>query len=184
MTAAASSAAESKAKSADSKLSPALLAAREHTRMVAKWGAINVPGMDQRRAEAIGLQPMIKQIGYSTNTQELPPVLRTPGDAARFVRRTAELLLHSCEVWKQIEINCRETNNYYKELLTTARVHEEAFRTAADILSKIMERPGLLSVCSPEHGWVASAWQTKRSIRGVRSASSRRRRWPSPSCWM
>ena len=151
MTAAASSAAESKAKSADSKLSPALLAAREHTRMVAKWGAINVPGMDQRRAEAIGLQPMIKQIGYSTNTQELPPVLRTPGDAARFVRRTAELLLHSCEVWKQIEINCRETNNYYKELLTTARVHEEAFRTAADILSKIMERPGLLSVLSLIH---------------------------------
>ena len=136
----------SRAPGADSKISPALLAAREHTRLVAKWGAINVPGLDQKRAEAIGLKPMVKKIGYATNTQELPPVLRDPGNCARYVRRTAELLLQASTVWKEIEINCRDTNQYYKELLTTARVHEEAFRTAADILSKIMQRPGLLSV--------------------------------------
>ena len=130
----------------DAGLSPALVAAREHTRMVAKWGAIHVDGMDQHRAEAIGLQPLVKQIGYATNTQELPLCLRDPGNSARFVRRTAELLLQNCTVWKEIEINCRETNAYYKEQLTVARVHEEAFRTAADILGKIQARLGLLKV--------------------------------------
>ena len=130
----------------DAGLSPALVAAREHTRMVAKWGAIHVDGMDQHRAEAIGLQPLVKQIGYATNTQELPLCLRDPGNSARFVRRTAELLLQNCTVWKEIEINCRETNAYYKEQLTVARVHEEAFRTAAEILGKIMARLGLLKV--------------------------------------
>jgi hypothetical protein len=130
----------------DAGLSPALIAAREHTRMVAKWGAVHVDGMDQHRAEAIGLQPLVKKIGYATNTQELPRCLRSEGDAARYIRRTAELLLQNCVVWKEIEINCRETNAYYKEQLTVARVHEEAYRTAAEILAKIMARLGLLKV--------------------------------------
>ena len=130
----------------DAGLSPALIAAREQTRLVARWGAVHVNGMDQKRAEAIGLEPLVKRIGYATNTQELPQCLRDPGNCARFVRRTAELLLQNCSVWKEIEINCRETNAYYKEQLTTARVHEEAFRTAADILGKIQARLGLLKV--------------------------------------
>ena len=130
----------------DAGLSPALIAAREHTHLVAKWGAVRVDGLDQHRAEAIGLQPLVKKIGYATNTQELPPCLRSQGDAARYIRRTAELLLQNCVVWKEIEINCRETNAYYKEQLTVARVHEEAYRTAAEILAKIMARLGLLKV--------------------------------------
>ena len=130
----------------DKGLSPALVAAREHTRLVAKWGAFKVPGLDQHRAEAIGLKPLVKKIGYATPTQELPLNLRDPGNAARYIRRTAELLLQNCTVWKEIEINCRDTNAYYQEQLTTARVHEEAYRTAADILTKIVARPGLLKV--------------------------------------
>ena len=77
----------------DKGLSPALVAAREHTRLVAKWGAFKVPGLDQHRAEAIGLKPLVKKIGYATPTQELPLNLRDPGNAARYIRRTAELLL-------------------------------------------------------------------------------------------
>ena len=56
------------------------------------------------------------------------------------------LCLQNSQHYKAIEINCRETNDHYKQLLTVARVHEEAYRTATEILGKIMARPGLLSV--------------------------------------
>ena len=115
-----------------------LRAAREHTRLVAKWGAVRVDGLDQHRAEAIGLQPLVKKIGYATNTQELPPCLRSQGDAARYIRRTAELLLQNCVVWKEIEINCRETNAYYKEQLTVA---QETLREAEEALASLAVKP-------------------------------------------
>ena len=73
-------------------------------------------------------------------------MLLNEGTIARYCRRTAELMLQSSEFWEQIELKTRDTNTYYKELLTNSRVQEEAYRTAADILSKIMARPGLLNV--------------------------------------
>ena len=73
-------------------------------------------------------------------------MLTHEGTIARYCRRTAELMLQSSEFWEQIELKTRDTNTYYKELLTSSRVQEEAYRTAADILSKIMARPGLLNV--------------------------------------
>jgi hypothetical protein len=111
-----------------------------------KWGAFDVKGLDPKRAEAIGLQPVVKKIGYGSTSQELPPMLKHEGTIARYCRRTAELMLQSSEFWDQIELKTRDTNSYYKELLTNSRVQEEAYRTAADILAKIMARPGLLNV--------------------------------------
>ena len=73
-------------------------------------------------------------------------MLQNEGTIARYCRRTAELMLQSSEFWEQIELKTRDTNQYYKELLTKSRVQEEAYRTAADILRKIMARPGLLNV--------------------------------------
>jgi len=114
--------------------------------LVVKWGAIEIKGLDSKRAEAIGLQPVVKKIGYGSSSQELPEMLKHSGTIARYCRRTAELMLQSSEFWEQIELKTRDTNMYYKELLTNSRVQEEAYRTAADILSKIMARPGLLNV--------------------------------------
>ena len=124
----------------------AVTQAREHTALLAKWGAHDVDGLDPRRAAAIGLQPAVKKIGHATSSQKLPKHLDHPGSLARFLRRTAELLLQSSGHWKAIEVNTRETHEHYRELLMTTRVNEEAYRTAADIVGKILERPGLLSV--------------------------------------
>uniref|UniRef100_A0A7S0Q436 Uncharacterized protein n=1 Tax=Coccolithus braarudii TaxID=221442 RepID=A0A7S0Q436_9EUKA len=71
-----------------------------------------------------------------------------PGSCARFMRRTAELLLESSERWAQIERDTQECKQYYKELLASSHVNETAFRTAANVLSKIVERPSLLEVWS------------------------------------
>lgn len=116
------------------------------TGLVVKWGAFEVKGLDPKRAEAIGLKPAVRKIGYGSSSSELPPMLQCPGTIARYCRRTAELMLQSSGRWKQIEVNTRETNEHYNELLTLSRVQEEAYRTAADILAKIMERPSLLNV--------------------------------------
>lgn len=110
------------------------------------WGTHDVKGLDQKRAAAIGLEPTVKKIGYASGTQNLPPHFSHPGTLARFLRRTAELMLQSSHRWKQIEMSTRDTNAHYKELLTMSRVQEEAYRTASEILKKILERPGLLSV--------------------------------------
>lgn len=120
--------------------------ARENDALIVKWGAHDVPGLDPKRAQAIGLTPAIKKVGYGSSSQELPPMLVHEGTIARYCRRTAELMLQSSEHWKQIEVNTRETTAYYKQLLTVSRVQEEAYRTAAEILGKIMARPGLLNV--------------------------------------
>jgi hypothetical protein len=131
---------------APSKMTSTLKSNAEANALTVKWGAFDVPGLDPKRAEAIGLQPVIKQIGYGSSSQELPPMLTKEGTIARYCRRTAELMLQSSEFWEQIELKTRDTNQYYKELLTKSRVQEEAYRTAADILRKIMARPGLLNV--------------------------------------
>ena len=120
--------------------------AREADALLVKWGAHPVPGLDPKRAEAIGLTPAICKVGYGSTSQELPPMLMHEGTIARYCRRTGELMLQASEHWKAIEVNTRETNAYYKQLLTVSRVQEEAYRTAADILGKIMARPGLLNV--------------------------------------
>ena len=114
--------------------------------LTVKWGAFDVPGLDPKRAEAIGITPAVKKIGYGSQSQEMPPMLEQEGTIARYCRRTAELMLQSSEHWEQIEIKTRDTNKYYKELLTKSRVQEEAYRTAADILNKILNRPPLLNV--------------------------------------
>mmetsp|Transcript_29394 Transcript_29394/g.56809 ORF Transcript_29394/g.56809 Transcript_29394/m.56809 type:complete len:352 (-) Transcript_29394:784-1839(-) len=111
-----------------------------------KWGPQEINGLDQRRAEAIGLEPAVLEVGYGATPTGLPSLFRDAGTCARFVRRTAELLLENSQRWKQIEINTRETNKYYKELLVTSRVREAAYRVAADLLTKIIERPSLLNV--------------------------------------
>ena len=128
------------------KMASTLKSNAEANALTVKWGAFDIPGLDPKRAEAIGLQPVIKQIGYGSSSQELPPMLLNEGTIARFCRRTAELMLQCSEFWEQIELKTRDTNKYYKELLTKSRVQEEAYRTAADILRKIMARPGLLNV--------------------------------------
>jgi hypothetical protein len=120
--------------------------AREADALLVKWGAHPVPGLDPKRAEAIGLKVAVKRINYGSSSQELLPMFTHEGSIARYCRRTGELMLQASEHWKQIEANTRETNAYYKQLLTVSRVQEEAYRTATDILSKIMARPGLLNV--------------------------------------
>ena len=129
-----------------SKMESTLKSSAEANALTVKWGAFEVKGLDPKRAEAIGLQPVIKKIGYGSSSQELPPMLKDAGTIARYCRRTAELMLQSSEFWEQIELKTRDTNTYYKQLLTKSRVQEEAYRTAADILAKIMARPGLLNV--------------------------------------
>ena len=131
---------------APSKMTSTLKSNAEANALTVKWGAFDVPGLDPKRAEAIRLQPVIKQISYGSSTQEQPPMRTYEGTIARYCRRTAELMLQSSEFWEQIELKTRDTNQYYKELLTKSRVQEEAYRTAADILRKIMARPGLLNV--------------------------------------
>lgn len=128
------------------KMESTLKSTAEADALTVKWGAFEIKGLDPKRAEAIGLQPMVKKVGYGSSSQELPPMLTHEGTIARFNRRTAELMLQASEFWEQIELKTRDTNTYYKELLTSSRVQEEAYRTAADILSKIMARPGLLNV--------------------------------------
>ena len=125
---------------------PAVQAARDHLALTLKWGPHEVKGLDQKRAEAIGLQPMVHKLGPASATTELPPLLRDKGSCARFIRRTGELMLQNSERWRQIEVNTRETNKHYKELLVSSRVREAAFRMAAEILGKILERPGLLNI--------------------------------------
>lgn len=120
--------------------------AAEADALLVKWGAHEIKGLDPKRAEAIGLKPAVRRVGYGSSSQELPAMFTHEGTIARYCRRTAELMLESSEYWQQIEVNTRETNQYYKEILTTSRVQEEAYRTAADILSKIMARPSLLNV--------------------------------------
>ena len=120
--------------------------AREADALLVKWGAHPVPGLDPKRAEAIGLKVAVKRINYGSSSQELLPMFTHEGSIARYCRRTGELMLQASEHWKQIEANTRETNAYYKQLLTVSRVQEEAYRTATDILAKIMARPGLLNV--------------------------------------
>jgi len=118
--------------------------AKRAIELTAKWGAYEVRGLDPKRAEAIGLKPIVMCVGYATG-KTLPPILQDAGPCARFMRRLAELCLQNSKHWKNIEENTRETQKHYKEMLTMARVREEAYRMAADILGKIMERPGLLS---------------------------------------
>ena len=127
---------------APSKMTSTLKSNAEANELTVRWGAFDVPGLDPKRAQAIGLEPAVKKIGYGSSSQELPPMLTHEGTIARYCRRTAELMLQTSEHWEQIELKTRDTNNYYKELLTNSRVQEEAYRTAADILSKIMARPG------------------------------------------
>jgi len=119
---------------------------RGATALLVKWGAHEVRGLDPKRAEAIQLVPAVRRVGYGSTSQELQPMFTHEGTIARYCRRTGELMLQSSEHWKQIEVNTRETNAYYKQLLTVSRVQEEAYRTAAEILGKIMARPGLLNV--------------------------------------
>ena len=114
--------------------------------LTVKWGAFEVKGLDPKRAEAIGLQVFVKKIGYGSSSQELPPFLQNDGTVARYCRRTAELMLQTSEFWEQIELKTRDTNAYYKQILTNSRVQEEAYQTAADILAKILARPSLLNV--------------------------------------
>ena len=78
-------------------------------------GALDVPGLDPKRAQAIGLEPAVKKIGYGSSSQELPPMLTHEGTIARYCRRTAELMLQTSEHWEQIELKSRDTNAYYKE---------------------------------------------------------------------
>mmetsp|Transcript_43459 Transcript_43459/g.86949 ORF Transcript_43459/g.86949 Transcript_43459/m.86949 type:complete len:290 (-) Transcript_43459:17-886(-) len=127
-------------------LTSTLRSSAEADALTIKWGAFEVKGLDPKRAEAIGLQPAIRKVGYGSSSQELPPMLQNEGTIARYCRRTAELMLQSSDHWKQIEINTRETNQYYKQLLTSSRVQEEAYRTAADILRRFLDRPSLLNV--------------------------------------
>ena len=131
---------------APSKMTSTLKSNAEANELTVRWGAFDVPGLDPKRAQAIGLEPAVKKIGYGSSSQELPPMLTHEGTIARYCRRTAELMLQTSEHWEQIELKTRDTNAYYKELLTKSRVQEEAYRTAADILRKIMARPGLLNV--------------------------------------
>lgn len=128
------------------KMESTLKSKAEDNALTVKWGAFDVPGLDPKRAEAIGITPAVKKIGYGSASQEMAPMLQQEGTIARYCRRTAELMLQSSEHWEQIEIKTRDTNKYYKELLTKSRVQEEAYRTAADILNKILLRPGLLNV--------------------------------------
>jgi hypothetical protein len=123
-----------------------LKSSAEGDRLTVKWGAFEIKGLDPKRAEAIGLTPAVRKVGYGSASAEPPPMLQNEGTIARYCRRTAELMLQASEAWKQIEVNTRETNHYYKQLLTNTRVQEEAYRTATDIIRKIMDRPGLLNV--------------------------------------
>ena len=79
-------------------VAPRVLEAQRHIQLTAKWGAMEVKGLDGKRAEAIGLEPLCKnakekpgQIGYASLSQVLPPVLQETGTAARYCRRLAEL---------------------------------------------------------------------------------------------
>jgi len=118
----------------------------DHLAISLKWGTLEVKGLDGKRAEAIGLQPTVHKLGPASANTVLPPILREPGPCARFIRRTAELMLQNSERWRQIELNTRDTNQHYKELLVSSRVREAAYRMAAEILGKILERPGLLNI--------------------------------------
>eukprot|EP00965_Chrysotila_dentata_P186325 6152197-Pleurochrysis_carterae.AAC.2 len=135
-----------KRKSSDMASSNISIQQRQQRAINLKWGPQEINGLDQRRAEAIGLEPAVLEVGYGATPTGLPSLFRDAGTCARFVRRTAELLLENSQRWKQIEINTRETNKYYKELLVTSRVREAAYRVAADLLTKIIERPSLLNV--------------------------------------
>jgi hypothetical protein len=123
-----------------------LKSSAEDDALTVKWGAHEVQGLDPKRAEAIGLKLAIRRVGYGSASTEPPKMLQHEGTIARYCRRTAELMLQSSQYWKDIEVNTRETNAYYKQLLTESRVQEEAYRTATDILAKIVARPQLLNV--------------------------------------
>jgi hypothetical protein len=131
----------------NSKMTSTLRSSAQDDMLTVKWGAFDVPGLDPKRAEAIGLEKAVKKVGYGSASQDaMPLMLQNEGTIARYCRRTAELMLQSSEYWEQIELKTRDTNKYYKSLLTKSRVQEEAYRTAADILNKIVARPGLLNV--------------------------------------
>jgi len=117
--------------------------------LTVKWGAHEVPGLDKHRAEAVGMSPTVLKVGYSSGAaviKHLPVLLQHAGSNARSLRRTAEIMLQNSKRWKEIEVATKETSQHYKQLLISSRVREEAYRKAADILKRIMERPGLLNV--------------------------------------
>ena len=80
-----------------SKMTSTLKSTAEANSLIVKWGAHEIKGLDPKRAEAIGLQPVVKKIGYGSSSQELPSMLQHEGSIARYCRRTAELMLQSSE---------------------------------------------------------------------------------------
>lgn len=73
-------------------------------RLKIKWGTELVPGLDAKRAEALGLQHTVHKIGYAMRgTSLLPPALADKRVSARLIRRTAELMLQNSIGYKHVE---------------------------------------------------------------------------------
>jgi hypothetical protein len=73
-------------------------------RLKIKWGTELVPGLDAKRAEALGMQYTVHQIGYAMRgTSLLPPSLADKRVSARLIRRTAELMLHNSLGYEHVE---------------------------------------------------------------------------------
>ena len=70
------------------KMESTLKSKAEDNALTVKWGAFDVPGLDPKRAEAIGLTPAVKKIGYGSASQEMAPMLQQEGTIARYCRRT------------------------------------------------------------------------------------------------
>ena len=120
-------------------------ATKLQSKLAIKWGDHDVPELDQARAEAMGLKEMQHKVGYSKGSA-LPDVLQHPGACARYIRRTAELLLRASDEWKDIEERTRKTSDYFATVLSDARITEESYRTAATVLLKMHDRLQLISV--------------------------------------
>lgn len=77
------------------------------------WGAEEVDGLDAARAEALKLKPVVHQTGPASGERiehPLPGVLAQPGSCRRYLRRTAEQLLHQSVHWEAIEQNTHATS--------------------------------------------------------------------------
>ena len=70
------------------KMESTLKSKAQDNALTVKWGAFDVPGLDPKRAEAIGIEPAVKKIGYGSASGELPLMLQQEGTIARYCRRT------------------------------------------------------------------------------------------------
>lgn len=122
-----------------------------------KWGDNNVPGLSPIRAETLRLSPRRLVVGYANRSicsslpadglqASLPAILQHPGDCARYLRRTAELLCESSRYWEPIQRARAPVVEYFAPELAKAQCDQLSTTGAEELMRTIVSQPDRLGV--------------------------------------